>query len=132
MRAVVICPSNPYLSIEPILAMPAVRKALASCLAPVLAVSPIIGNQAVKGPTAKLMSELGQEVSSATIARHYGDLIDALVVDVQDAQMVAPEGIEIIATPTLMLTLEDRERLACTVLAAADRMAARPKRTPIP
>lgn len=131
LRAVVICPSNPYLSIEPILAMPAVRKALALCSAPVIAVSPIIGNQAVKGPTAKLMKELGQEVSSATIARHYRGLIDALVVDVQDAQMAAPADIELVVEPTLMLTLEDRERLARAVLVAADRMSATPKRASV-
>ena len=128
LRAVVICPSNPFLSIETMLAMPEVRKALATCAAPVVAVSPIIGGQAVKGPTAKLMEELGLEVSSAGVAKHYGDLIDALVVDVQDEQTVAPAGVEVIAAPTLMLSLEDRERLAHAVLAAADRLAAKQRR----
>jgi len=130
LRAVVICPSNPFLSIAPLLAMPEVRRALASCAAPVVAVSPIIGGQAVKGPTAKLMEELGLEVSSAGIAKHYGELIDALVVDIQDAQTAAPAGVEVIAAPTLMLSLDDRERLAHVVLAAADRVAAARRLTP--
>ncbi len=59
LRAVVICPSNPFISIEPILAVPGMREAIAACAAPVVAVSPIIGGRAVKGPTAKMMAELG-------------------------------------------------------------------------
>ena len=68
VRAVVICPSNPFISIEPILAVPGMRDALAGCGAPVVAVSPIVGGRAVKGPTAKMMQELGLPSSAAAVA----------------------------------------------------------------
>ena len=119
LRAVVICPSNPFLSIEPILAMPGVRSALALCAAPVVAVAPLIGGEAVKGPTAKIMRELGLEASAAAVARRYADLLDVYVVDRQDAAGEVP-GIKLVPAATLMLTLADREALARTVLAAAD------------
>src|SRR5262249_61023767 len=73
LRAVVICPSNPFLSIEPMLAIPGLRAAIAACAAPVIAVSPIIGGRAVKGPTAKLMAELGLPVSAEAVARRHRD-----------------------------------------------------------
>ncbi len=119
VRAVVICPSNPFISIEPILAVPGFRTALATCGAPVVAVSPIVGGRAVKGPTAKMMLELGLEVSSATVAKRYGALLDGYVVDADDAA-----GIEtrLHVAPTLMTTLEDREALARAVLGFADRL----------
>ena len=79
LRAVVICPSNPFISIEPILAIPGMREAIARCDAPVVAVSPIIGGRAVKGPTAKMMAELGLAVNAASVARRYGDLLDGYV-----------------------------------------------------
>src|SRR5262249_56203378 len=69
LRAVVICPSNPFLSIEPILAVGALREAIARAAAPVIAVSPIIRGPALKGPTAKMMSELGLEVSATAVGR---------------------------------------------------------------
>ncbi len=112
LRAVVICPSNPFLSIEPILAIPAIRAALCGCRAPVVAVSPVIGGQAVKGPTAKIMRELGLESGSADVARRYADLLDVFVVDEVDAATAVPAGIEVVSAPTLMTSLEDRERLA--------------------
>src|SRR5499433_64356 len=89
LRAVVICPSNPYLSIEPILAVAGVRDAIRDCRAPVVAVSPIIGGRAVKGPTAKMMAELGLPVDAAAVARHYRDFVDVFVADEQDAAAVA-------------------------------------------
>ncbi|HEV2100577.1 MAG TPA: 2-phospho-L-lactate transferase, partial [Stellaceae bacterium] len=76
LRQVVICPSNPFISIDPILSLPGVRDALSSCHAPVVAVSPIIDGKAVKGPTAKMMAELGLPVTATAVARHYGDLLD--------------------------------------------------------
>lgn len=126
LRAVVVCPSNPFLSIDPVLAVPGIRAALAACAAPVVAVSPLIGGRAVKGPTAKMMAELGLVVSNGEIARHYKGLIDALVVDGTDAQTVADieTDVQTIVAPTLMHSLEDRERLARAVLATADRLAA--------
>jgi LPPG:FO 2-phospho-L-lactate transferase len=125
LRAVVICPSNPFLSIEPILAIPAIRAALAGCRAPVIAVSPVIGDQAVKGPTTKIMRELGLGSGSADVARRYADLLDVFVVDEADAATAVPADIEVVSAPILMTSLEDRERLARVVLAAADRAAER-------
>jgi LPPG:FO 2-phospho-L-lactate transferase len=119
LRAVVICPSNPFVSIEPMLAVGGLRRAIADCAAPVVAVSPIIGGRAVKGPTAKMMSELGLPVSAAAVARRYADLLDAYVLDHADAADAGGLGIPATAAPTLMLTLDDREALAREVLATA-------------
>lgn len=118
--AILIAPSNPYLSIDPILALPEIRSALERRTAPVVAVSPIVGGNAVKGPTAKLMSELGVPVSPAAIASHYGGLIDGMLVDERDE--VGDIGIETSSADTLMITLADRIRVAQAVLALADRL----------
>jgi LPPG:FO 2-phospho-L-lactate transferase len=119
VRAVVICPSNPFISIEPILAVPGLRPGIAGCGAPVVAVSPIVGGRAVKGPTAKMMQELGLAVSSAAVAERYGDLLDGYVVDAADG----PGGrARLRVAPTLMVTLDDRERLARLVLDFADSL----------
>src|SRR5581483_3330238 len=85
LRTVLICPSNPFISIGPILAVPAIRSALAARAAPAVAVAPIIGGRAVKGPTAKMMAELGLEPSAVAVARYYGDLLDGYVLDEADA-----------------------------------------------
>ena len=69
LRAVIICPSNPFISVEPILVVPGIRQALSACAAPIVAVSPIIDGRAVKGPTAKMMTELGMVPSAAAVAR---------------------------------------------------------------
>ena len=122
LRAVVICPSNPFISIDPILAVPGVRAALRDCAAPVVAVSPIIGGRAVKGPTAKMMAELGLPVDAAAVARHYGDIIDVYVADEADAAGVGGLDMPVVLARTLMVSLDDREALARTVLAAADRV----------
>lgn len=123
LAAVVICPSNPYLSIDPILSVPGIRWALQRTAAPVVVVSPIVGGKAVKGPTAKIMVELGQDVSSATIARHYADLIDGIVIDESDAADVAELAIPVLSTRTLMSDAEDKYRLAREVLAFAESIA---------
>ncbi len=122
LRAVVICPSNPFISIEPILAVSGVRKALRECGAPVVGVAPIIGGRAVKGPTAKIMHELGLEVSAVAVARHYSDLLDAYVLDEVDGASLAELTVPAISAKTLMVTLADRENLARTVLALADSL----------
>jgi len=121
LELVVVCPSNPFLSVDPMLSLPGVRDALRSCRAPVAAVSPIIGGKAVKGPTAKIMAELGLPIGAAAIARHYVDLLDLFVADEADADVVAELEIPVILTRTLMVTLEDRDALARRVLAAAGR-----------
>lgn len=122
LRAVVLCPSNPWLSIDPILALPGVRAALGASVAPVIAVSPIVAGDAVKGPTAKLMREFGLPATHGSIARHWRGLVDALIVDVDEPGLRESCGaeVEIIVAPTLMQSLADRERLAEVVLQAAD------------
>ncbi|MBL8307283.1 MAG: 2-phospho-L-lactate transferase [Rubrivivax sp.] len=119
LRAVVLCPSNPWLSVDPLLALPGVRAALAACPAPVVAVSPLVAGKAVKGPTAKLMAELGLQVSHRSIAQHYAGLVDVLLVDADEPGLAMPGGPRIVVVPTLMNTLDDRERLAQAVLEAA-------------
>jgi LPPG:FO 2-phospho-L-lactate transferase len=121
LRAVVVCPSNPFISIDPILAVPGVRQALRDCRTPVVAVSPIIGGKAVKGPTAKMMAELGLPVDAAAVARHYRDFLDIYIADEGDRDAVAGLDLPVVLAPTLMVTLEDREQLAHIVLSAADR-----------
>jgi len=119
LRAVVICPSNPFISIDPILSLPGVREGLRACAAPVIAVSPIIGGKAVKGPTAKMMTELGLPVDAVAVARHYGDILDHYVADEIDANEVGGLGVPVTLAPTLMRSLEDRDALAGVVLKAA-------------
>jgi LPPG:FO 2-phospho-L-lactate transferase len=121
LRAVVICPSNPFISVDPILALPGVREALRACAAPVVAVSPIIGGKAVKGPTAKMMAELGLPVDAGAVARHYGDILDLYVADETDPDEVRDLGLPVAFTRTLMLSFADREALARAVLDAAAR-----------
>jgi LPPG:FO 2-phospho-L-lactate transferase len=123
VRAVIICPSNPFISVEPILAVPGMREAIKTSGAPVVAVSPIIGGQAVKGPTAKMMRELGLQASAAGVAARYGDLLHGYIVDQADADGVGNVGARVTIAKTLMRSLEDRERLARATLEAADELA---------
>ena len=124
LRAVVICPSNPFISVEPILALPGVRAAIAACRAPVIGVSPIIGGKAVKGPTAKMMAELGIAPSARAVAERYADLIDGYVLDHEDAAEAEAICARVRLARTLMTTLEEREALARVVLGMADELAA--------
>ncbi len=124
-EAIIIAPSNPYLSIGPILAIPGIAAALAAASAPIVAVSPIVGGQAVKGPTAKLMAELGVPVSNAAIAAQYRPFISALLCDTRDPP--ADPGIAHAATDTLMHTLEDRVRVARAALALAASLGKSPR-----
>lgn len=119
--AILIAPSNPWLSVDPVLAVPGIRAALTSARAPVVAVSPIVGGQAVKGPTAKLMGELGLSVTNAAIAAHYDGVIDGLLVDERDGGngLALPHAV----TDTLMQTLDDRARVARAALDLAARLA---------
>ena len=124
LRAIVLCPSNPYLSIDPILAVPGMREAIRYSRAPVVAVSPIIGGDAVKGPTAKIMRELGVPLASRTIAEHYHDLLDGIVIDHMDHGDAASLFVKAHVTGTLMRDLADRDRLAREVLVFADAIRA--------
>lgn len=116
-RAILIAPSNPFLSVDPILAVPGIADALRAAAAPVIAVSPIVGGDAVKGPTAKLMRELGLAVSALAVREHYGDLLDAMLVDERDGRA----GLDLLhaACDTLMITLDDRVRVAAAALKLA-------------
>jgi LPPG:FO 2-phospho-L-lactate transferase len=122
LAAVVICPSNPYLSIAPILAVPGVRSILEHRRVPAIAVSPLVGGRALKGPAAKIMQEFGKEPSSLEIARFYQGLIDTLVLDHADAVLadaVRSMGITPVTTSTIMREPSDRSELASTVVALA-------------
>ena len=122
LAAVIVCPSNPYLSIDPILAIPGVVQAIRAAPAPCVAVSPIVRGQAIKGPTAKLMWELGLEPGTAAVAAHYAGLIDGLILDSSDAAdagEVERQGLAAHVTATVMCTDEDRVALAREALAFA-------------
>lgn len=112
LQAVVLCPSNPWLSIAPMLAMPALRAALQATRAPIVAVSPIVGGAALKGPAAKIMAELGLPVSAVEIARYYGDLLDGFVLDNIDRAATAQLQLPVLCTDTVMRNDADKERLA--------------------
>lgn len=116
LAAVVVCPSNPFLSIDPILAVPGVREALGLAPAPVIVVSPIIGGQAVKGPTAKIMQEMGLAADSEAIAAHYAGLCNGIVIDESDSADAQRLRLPAHVTATLMRTTEDKCRLAEAVL----------------
>lgn len=115
LGAILVAPSNPWLSIEPMLAIPALRQALLASPAPVVAVSPIVAGAAIKGPTAKIMGELGLPASAEAVARHYRDLLDGFILDVSDrgaAAAIEPVGMAVAATNTVMRTLDDKTALA--------------------
>ena len=124
LGAIIICPSNPYLSIDPILAVPEIRKVMRERGVPVVAVSPIIGGLAIKGPTAKIMDELGIKPTARSIAQHYSTLIDGLIVDHVDAQEASRISTTVHAASTLMTDAETRIRLARETLAFAERLSA--------
>jgi LPPG:FO 2-phospho-L-lactate transferase len=120
LRAVIICPSNPFVSIEPILAIGAIRTAVQRARAPVLAVTPIIGGKAIKGPAAKMLLELGLDASATAVARRYIGIIDGFVVDSVDGPTEPVPGVESFSAPTLMSRVEDRLTLAREVLRIID------------
>ncbi len=120
--AIIIGPSNPFLSVAPILAIPGVRDAIAQHRAPRIAVSPIVGGTAVRGPAGKIMQELGADVSAVGVAREYREFCDVLVLDSQDEELadaVGAEGVAAAVMPTIMQTDEDKVQLAEKVLALA-------------
>jgi LPPG:FO 2-phospho-L-lactate transferase len=130
LAAIVICPSNPFLSILPILSIPGVRAALEGRRVPLMAVSPIIGGQAVKGPAAKIMEELDMPVSSLGVAEFYATLLDGLMIDAVDAALASDikgssdtGGPTILVGDTMMRNSDDRRRVAADVLAFAGRLA---------
>jgi LPPG:FO 2-phospho-L-lactate transferase len=125
LAGVIICPSNPWLSIDPILAVPGMREALLSAKAPIIAVSPIVAGKAIKGPAAKIMRELGLDVDTRAIAEHYRGLIAGMVIDREDAGLEAGLSTEALVTNTVMHTVEDKIELARACLGFCGRLAAK-------
>ncbi len=126
LNAIVVCPSNPYVSVGPILAVPGVRELLRASPAPVVAVSPIVGGMALKGPAAKMMQELGVPASPLEVARHFLGAVDAWVIDQQDASQapaIEALGLEVTVAQTVMKTDQDKRALARVVIDFADRLA---------
>jgi len=119
----VLCPSNPYLSLGPILALPGVRQRMRAFPGKKVCVSPIVGGEAVKGPAGKIMAELGKKVSCVEIAREYQDICDVFVMDDQDrtlASEIEEMGIIPLITSTIMNSEEDKIALAREILAVSD------------
>jgi LPPG:FO 2-phospho-L-lactate transferase len=119
LAGIIIAPSNPWLSINPLLAIPALRRAIADSPAPVIAVSPIIGDRAVKGPTAKIMRELALPVSAISIAEHYRGILDGFVLDETDRNMVASiESLDlrVQVCDTMMTSIDHKIRVAQSVV----------------
>ena len=126
-EAVVFCPSNPIVSIGPILAVPGMTESLSASSAPKVAVSPIVGGRALKGPADRMMDSLGHEVSATGVARMYEGLVDGMVVDRADAaeeDEIEALGIEALVTDSVMRDEEDRGRLAREVLEFAAALVA--------
>jgi LPPG:FO 2-phospho-L-lactate transferase len=124
LAGVILCPSNPYLSVAPMLAITELREHLRELTVPVLAVSPIVAGEAIKGPTAKIMRELGVEPTAGVIADLYADFVDAVIVDTADAALAATDGRFVVA-PTVMKTLEEKTALARDCIAAIDTLCRR-------
>jgi LPPG:FO 2-phospho-L-lactate transferase len=120
---IVFGPSNPLLSIDPLLAVPGLRSRIAANPAPRVSVSPIIGGRAVKGPAAKIMSELGMQVSPVGVAAHYGDLLTGMLLDEEDQTLrerLEEMGLRVAVRPTLMTTPEEKVALANALLTWAE------------
>jgi len=113
--AIVVGPSNPVISIGPILSVPGMREAIARAEAPVVAVSPLVAGHAVKGPTEKFIEAVGRPSTASGIASLYGDMIDAMVIDAEDPEP-GPEGLQVLACPALMEGTAGRRGLAERVL----------------
>jgi LPPG:FO 2-phospho-L-lactate transferase len=116
---VVLCPSNPVVSIGPILAVPGMRQALEASRAPRVGVSPIVGGRALKGPADRMLASLGHEASAAGVAKMYEGLLDGMVVDTvdeEDRPEVEALGMRVLATDAIMHDAPDRARLAREIL----------------
>ena len=126
LRGIILCPSNPYVSVDPILCVPGMRDQLADCQVPVIAVSPVVGGAAIKGPTVKMMQELGIPNTADSVASHYADFLDGFVLDIQDREMasvVETYGLATTVTQTVMKTLQDRINLGQSCLDFIDQLA---------
>lgn len=122
----ILCPSNPFVSVGPILALPGLREHLRQLTMPIVAVSPIVGGQALKGPAGQMLANLGHEVSPVGVAALYQDFLTGMVIDEQDAglsERISDLGIAVHVTDTIMHTEEDRARLAEETLVFAESLA---------
>jgi len=118
---IIVCPSNPIISIGPILAVPGIREALRKTTAPVASISPIVGGKALKGPAARMMKSLGMRVSAAGVAEVYRDFVDVFVLDRVDARQAAKVealGMRVVVTDTIMTSLARKTALARVVVGA--------------
>lgn len=125
LAGVILCPSNPFVSIDPILQIPGVRAMLDKLTVPIVAVSPIVKGLAIKGPAAKMMQELGNQASVLSIAKHYKGLVDGLIIDTEDGDISAAihaMGIKVKITNTIMKSLVDRKNLAASTLQFIEEM----------
>ena len=119
--AVIVCPSNPFISIGPILAVPGIRESLRQTRATVVAITPIIGGRALKGPAADMLRDLGHEVSARGVAALYQDFLDVFILDETDAKIaleIRALKLQVVEVNTVMNTLADKERLARSALDA--------------
>jgi len=126
LNGVILCPSNPFVSIDPILSVPGMREALQCCAAPVIAVSPLVGGAAIKGPTVKMMQELKVPNTAASVAEHYSDFLQGFIIDTADAldkPTIEAMGIECEVTKTVMTSLDDRVELAQACLEFVSRLS---------
>jgi LPPG:FO 2-phospho-L-lactate transferase len=127
-RAVMFCPSNPIVSIGPILAVPGMRALLRDLTVPKIAVSPIVGGRALKGPADRMLAGMGHEVSPVAVAQLYRDLLSGIVIDQRDGELAArieEMGVRVCVTDTIMEDIPDRERLASDVLRFAQALGMR-------
>jgi LPPG:FO 2-phospho-L-lactate transferase len=123
-RGVILCPSNPFISIGPILAVPGIREALRGTSAPVAAISPIVGGRALKGPAARMMKSMGHRAGADRVAELYRDFVDIFVLDRADGKLaprVEALGMRAVVTNTIMAGVPQRRALARVVLAALER-----------
>ena len=123
---IIICPSNPFVSIDPILAIPGMKKAIQQSEIPVVAISPIVGGKAIKGPTAKMMKELNVPSTAIEVAKHYNDIITGFVLDEADRSEksgVQDLGLSTDVRPTVMVTLDDRVALAHAVVEFIEKIS---------
>ena len=126
--AIVLCPSNPVVSVGPILALPGMAEALASSSAPKVAVSPIVGGRALKGPADRMLASLGHEVSAAGVAGMYAGLVGGMVIDRTDEEEragIEALGMRVLVTQSVMRDAEDRARLASETLEFSAGLVAR-------
>lgn len=125
LKGIFICPSNPFVSIDPILSIPGLIKRLKGHPAPVIAVSPVVGGQAIKGPTAKIMKELNIPQSAFSVAKHYGRFLDGYIIDNEDAHLkdeCLKLGVKVHVTNTVMKTLADKINLASECLTFSEEL----------